>query len=244
MSGDVRRVRANGRTIEYELRRSRRRTKNIALTVEGGKVLVAAPLKARVRDIDNFVRTNADWIAKQRPEQQRLAIPQRFDETATLPYLGRRLPVSFACNDGKRRVAVRLEDGGFRVDVPAALGEPSRSELVRVAVQKWYKERAAERLPELLDRWLPRFRFDHRPPVRIGNQRRAWATCSSDGVLRFSWRVIMLDESLIEYVVAHELAHLVHFDHSPDYWQFLTTVVPDQEARKRRIKEASVKLQF
>ena len=244
MSGDVRRVRAKGRTIEYELRRSRRRTKNIALTVEGGKVLVAAPLKARVRDIDNFVRTDADWIAKQRPEEQQLAIPERFDETATLPYLGRRHPVSYSAADGESQVAVRLEDGGFRVDVPSRLGEPVRSELVRVAAREWYRQSAAELLPVLVDRWLPRFGFAHKPPVRIGNQRRAWANCSSDGVLRFSWRVIMLEELLVEYVVAHELAHLVHFNHSRDYWQFLTTVVPDQEARKRRIKEASVKLQF
>lgn len=244
MEGAVRRVRAKGRTIEYELRRSRRRTKNIALTVEGGKVLVAAPLKARVRDIDSFVRANADWIAKQRPDEQQHAIPERFDETATLPYLGRRLPVSYDSDDGKRRVAVRLEDGGFRVSAPAGLGEPARSELIRVAVQKWYKERAAERLPELVDRWLPRFGFGHQPPVKIGNQRRAWATCSSDGVLRFSWRVIMLEEPLIEYVVAHELAHLVHFNHSRDYWRLVTAVMPDQEARKQRTREASVKLQF
>lgn len=244
MESAVRRVRAKGRTIEYELRRSRRRTKNIALSVEGGKVLVAAPLKARVRDIDNFVRANADWIAKQRPEEQELAIPERFDETATLPYLGRRLPVSYAPDDGKRRVVVRLEADGFSVSAPAGLGEPARSELVRVAVQKWYKERAAERLPELVDRWLPRFGFDHQPPVKIGNQRRAWATCSSDGVLRFSWRVVMLEEPLIEYVVAHELAHLVHFNHSRDYWRLVTAVMPDQEARRQLTREASVKLQF
>lgn len=244
MSGDVRRVRAKGRTIEYKLRRSKRRTKNMALTVEGGKVLVSAPLKARVRDIDNFVRTNADWIAKQRPEDQRLAIPERFDETATLPYLGRRHPTSYSAADGESRVAVRLEDGGFRVNVPSGLGEPVRSELVRVAVQEWYRQKAAELLPGLVDRWLPRFGFDHQPPVRIGNQRRAWANCSSDGVLRFSWRVIMLEELLVEYVVAHELAHLVHFNHSRDYWRLVTDVMPDQEARKRRTREASVKLQF
>ena len=244
MSDDVRLVRAKGRTIEYRLRRSKRRTKNIALTVEGGMVLVAAPVKARVRDIDNFVRTNADWIARQRPEDQQLAIPERFDEAATLPYLGRRLPVSYAPADSKRRAAVRLEADGFRLSVPSGLGEPARSELIRVAVQKWYKETAAELLPALVDRWLPRFGFSHQPPIRIGNQRRAWANCSSNGVLRFSWRVIMLEEPLVEYVVAHELAHLAHFNHSREFWRFLTAVMPDQEARKQRVREASVKLQF
>ena len=244
MEGDVRRVRVKGRTIQYELRRSRRRTKNVALTVEGGKVLVSAPLKARVRDIDSFVRANADWIARQRPEEQQLAIPERFDETATLPYLGRRHPVGYSAAGGESRVAVRLEDGGFRVDLPPDLGEPVRSELVRVAVQEWYRQRAAELLPVLVDRWLPRFGFAHKPPVRVGNQRRAWANCSSDGVLRFSWRVIMLEEPLVEYVVAHELAHLAHFDHSRDYWRLVTAVMPDQEDRRERIRQASRKLQF
>ena len=244
MPGDVRRVRANGRTIEYRLRRSKRRTKTIALSVEGGEVLVAAPLKAGVREIDNFVRKNADWIAKQRPEEQQLALPERFDETATLAYLGRRLPVSYTPDNGKRQVAVRLEDGRFRVDLPPGLGEPVKSELVRVAVQEWYRQQAAELLPVLVERWLPRFGFAHQPPVKVGNQRRAWANCSSDGVLRFSWRVIMLEEPLVEYVVAHELAHLVHFNHSRDYWRLVTAVMPDQEGRRQRIREASVKLQF
>ncbi len=244
MASDVRKVRAKGRTIEYELRRSRRRTKNVALTVEGGKVLVSAPVKARVRDIDNFVRANADWIAKQRPEEQQLAIPERFDESATLPYLGRRLPVSYRPADGQRRVYVRLEGREFRLGVPAGLGEPVRSELARVAVQEWYRREAAERLPVLVDRWLPRFGFDHQPPIRIGNQRRAWANCSSDGILRFSWRVIMLEEPLVEYVVAHELAHLAHFNHSRDFWRLVSAVMPDQEDRRERIRKATQKLQF
>ena len=216
----------------------------MALTVEGGKVMVSAPVKARVRDIDRFVRANADWIARQRPEEQQLAIPERFDESATLPYLGRRLPVSYAPADEKLRVSVRLEGREFRLGVPAGLGEPVRSELVRVAAQEWYREKAAGLLPALVERWLPRFGFDHRPPVKIGNQRRAWANCSSDGVLRFSWRVVMLEEPLIEYVVAHELAHLVHFNHSRDYWRLVTSVMPDQEERRGRIKEATLKLQF
>ena len=244
MASNVRKVRTKGRTIEYELRRSRRRTKNLALTVEGGKVLVSAPMKAGVRVIDNFVHNNADWIAKQRPEEQQLAIPERFDEGATLPYLGQRLPVEYDSVDDGRHVVVIHQDGKFAVTVPAGLGEPVKSELIRVVVQDWYKDRAAERLPALVDRWLPRFGFAHKPPVKVGNQRRAWANCSSDGVLRFSWRVVMLEEPLVEYVVAHELAHLAHFNHSRDYWRLLTKVMPDQESRRRRIREVAHKLQF
>ena len=207
-------------------------------------MLVSAPMKAGVRVIDDFVRNNADWIAKQRPGEQQLAIPERFDESATLPYLGRRLPVGYDPVEGKRSVVVRLEDGAFSVALPAGLGEPVRSELIRVAVQRWYTATATERLPVLVDRWLPQFGFDHEPTMRIGNQRRAWANCSSDGVLRFSWRVIMLEEPLVEYVVAHELAHLVHFNHSRDFWRLLTTVMPDQETRWERIKKATQQLQF
>ena len=244
VASNFRRVRSKGRTIEYELRRSRRRTKNVALTVEGGRVLVSAPVRARVREIDDFVRRNADWIAEQHLDDQQLAIPDQFDECATLPYLGRRLPVGCSPIEGKRRVVVRLEESAFSLAVPAGLGEPVRSEMIRVAVQGWYKERAVERLPALVDRWRPRFGFDHEPTLRIGNQRRAWANCSSDGVLRFSWRVIMLEEPLVEYIVAHELAHLVHFNHSRDFWRLLTAVMPDQETRWERIKKATLKLQF
>ena len=73
---------------------------------------------------------------------------------------------------------------------------------------------------------------------------RALVVCSNDGVLRFSWRVIMLDVPLIEYVVAHDLSHLVHFNHSFDSWRLLTAVMPDQEGRRERIKGVTRKLQF
>ena len=118
------------------------------------------------------------------------------------------------------------------------------SELMRLAVLRWYKSRAAELLPSLVDPWLPRFGFDHKPPLKIGNQRRALVVCSSDGVLRFSWRVIMLDVPLKEYAEAHDLSHLVHINHSFDLWRLLTAVMPDQEGRWERIKEVTRKLQF
>ena len=82
------------------------------------------------------------------------------------------------------------------------------------------------------------------PVLEIGDQRRAWAVCSGDGRLRFSWRVMMLAEPLIEYIIVHELAHLTHFNHSRDFWRLVSKVMPDQEERRARIREAEQKLQF
>ena len=240
---ETRSVRAKGRTIEYEVQRSHRRTKTIALSVEGGKVLVKSPVGTSVKVLDDFVRSRADWIAERRPEDQRMAIPERFTNGETLPFLGKRLPLTVRATD-PLEVSVELRRGRFRILVPSGLREPARSEVIRLFVQQWYVLQAEERLPDPISKWVRRFGYDIVPALDIGNQRRSWAVCRGDGTLRFSWRVMMLAEPLIEYIIAHELAHLTHFNHSRDFWRLVSIVMPDQEERRRQLREAERELQF
>ena len=73
----------------------------------------------------------------------------------------------------------------------------------------------------------------------IRDQRRRWGSCASDGTLRFSWRGMMLEPALIEYIVVHELAHLTVKNHSPDFWKLVTSAMPDVQQRRKRLREVS-----
>ena len=72
----------------------------------------------------------------------------------------------------------------------------------------------------------------------IRDQRRRWGSCAPDGTLRFSWRGMMLEPALIDYIVVHELAHLAQQNHSSDFWTLVASALPDAQERRKRLREA------
>lgn len=102
----------------------------------------------------------------------------------------------------------------------------------------WYRGRAEERLPDCVARWQPRLGRGSAPQVLIRDQRQRWGSCAPDGTLRFNWRAVMLEPSLIDYIVVHELAHLSVRSHSPEFWRIVTAAMPDAQHRRRRLREA------
>ena len=113
-----------------------------------------------------------------------------------------------------------------------------RRERIRRAVVAWYRGRAEERLPACVARWQPRLGRGAVPRVLIRDQRQRWGSCAPDGTLRFNWRAVMLEPSLIDYIVVHELAHLSVRSHSPEFWRIMTAAMPDAQHRRRRLREA------
>lgn len=114
---------------------------------------------------------------------------------------------------------------------------------LRAAVA-WYRSRAADRLPTTVERWWPQFGAGETPRVLIRDQRQRWGSCAPDGTLRFNWRAMMLRPALIKYIVVHELAHLTHKNHSPDFWAFDARAMPDAQHRRQRLREAGRSLPF
>ncbi len=232
-------IRFGDTTINYAVRRSRRRRKTIQITVSGDGVLVSAPMKTPDSTLRELVQKRAQWIMRRLEEAAAEAAPQRFVDGETLPYLGRDVRMTVK----PRRVPapeIRLDDQGFQVAVPMdMLDDDERSETIRRAFIGWYRERAEERLPEVVSRWRTQLERGKTPSrVLVRDQRRRWGSCAADGALRFNWRVIMLDPSLIEYIVVHELAHLTHRNHSPDFWHLVSRTMPDAQERRRRLRDA------
>ena len=233
-------LRVRGTAIEYEVRRSARRKKTVQLSIRDGAVIVNAPSRMRDLDIREFVRSRADWIAKTLAEREETAPePLKFVTGETLPYLGK--PVELAVRfDADDELSVHLARRRLRVTMPRDLPEPLRPTLTGNAIASWYAEQASERLPRDIDRWWPKLgRGDRsRVQVSIGSARSRWGSCSSDGKIRFTWRVMMLEPALIDYIVVHELAHLSVMNHSRDFWAVVETAMPDWKTRRATLREA------
>ena len=229
-------VRVGDTTIEYEVRRSNRRKKSVQIRVERGVVWVVVPSAAKSDAIRSAVRDKAAWIINKLSQAPPEGVRKRFVNGESLPYLGEdvRIAVRFADVPSPE---IRLDDGRFRVTLPPKLRGKKRYEAMHGAFVAWYRERAAERITECVDRWWSKLGRGEKSRVLIRNQRRRWGSCASDGTLRINWRVIMLEPALIEYIAAHELVHLSVRNHSSDFKKLMASVLPDFRDRQKRLRQ-------
>lgn len=234
---DMDNVRFGDTTIEYEVRRSSRRRKTVEITLVGGGVRVAAPVTLSSVEVRDIVRRRAPWIIRHMGDDQPDVAPKKFVSGETLPYMGRNVTLVVKQKE-VRMPAVRFDHWRFRVVVPNGLEGDERHERIRRVLVDWYRARADARLPEYVDRWWGRLGNSGKSRILVRDQKLRWGSCASDGTLRFNWRVMMLEPSLIDYVVVHELAHLTVRNHSKDYWTLVSSVMSDVPQRRRRLREA------
>lgn len=223
-------------TIRYRIVRRPRRKKTVEITVDSpGVVTVAAPVETPAEQLEAMVHRRAGWIIRHNGAIAEVPPSHRFVSGESLPYLGRSVPLTVRNTDTKG-VEVRFHYWQFDVDVPSLLEGRERRELIRTAFETWYRERAAIKLPERVNH-IAGLLGVQPTEILIRDQRRRWASCAPDGTLRFNWRVIMAAPALIDYLVAHELAHLKVRGHTPEYWNIVAQAVPDYRLRRERLRE-------
>ena len=234
-------IRFGDTTIDYQVRRSKRRKKTVQIILSGGGVRVLAPMTTPDSELQAIVRKRAPWILKHVSQSMLEAEPKQFVNGETLPYLGRNVRIHVETAN-VLVPSVRFDHWLFRVAVPESLSGEDRYQSIRRAAVRWYWERAAERLPETVERWWPRLGRGEMSRVLTRDQRRRWGSCAPDGTLRFNWRAVMLKPALIEYLVVHELAHLTHRNHSKDFWSLVSKVMPDAQQRQKSLREEGRRL--
>lgn len=233
--GELGRIQFGDATIEYEVHRSQRRRKTVQITMDAGRVLVAAPMDTATSKLEAIVHNRAPWILRQDPGHGIKASRKRFVSGETLPYLGRNVRLIVEPADSPSP-EVRFDHWSFRIAVPVGLDETDRYDGVRKALIQWYRKRGAQRLPQAVEIWRKRLRLPEAPEVLIRDQRQRWGSCAPDGTLRFNWRVVMLAPTLIEYVVVHELTHLIVNSHSNEFWAMVCGLLPDAQQRRRSLR--------
>jgi predicted metal-dependent hydrolase len=219
-----------GRTsIPYSVERGRR-NKTVAIAVDPERgVCVRAPRHTSVAKLDEIVRLKARWIIDRRRRHEDLPpqpTPREFVNGETFLYAGKQYRLKLVPYEQGVQQRVRLV--GARLYVNA--GQQVRGSLI-----KWYRERAQERLDTRVRIWAERLGV--RPSgVLVREQRARWGSADSKGNLRFNWRIVQASTRLLDYVILHELAHLLFPNHTRDFWATLGRVMPDYEARRERLR--------
>ena len=225
--------------VTYAIRRSARRKKTVAVTVDpAGGVLLLAPEDFSTDRLDAVVRRKAGWIVQRLQGVGSNGVPpspREFVSGESVMYLGRnyRLKVDSGGTGG-----AKLREGWLHV--PGRAGEGQRDH-VRAALISWLRSHAAERLPERVEMWCPKAGVEM-PRVVISDQKRRWGSCDRGGTIRLNWRIIQAPMRLVDYVVVHELVHLRHRGHGREYWQALGRIMPDYERRREDLRQRGVGL--
>ncbi len=243
----------NGVRITFTVIRSPQRKRTLGLRVLGGQVEVRAPVRAPMKDIRAFVEAKGAWVRDKLIEHRKRPEIPPFGYGDSVPYLGQDTPIRITLGHvGPVEVSLRdedckvfVEDPGaiylgrqhFHVTVPSHVDEAALKERVREALTAWYRARAAEHFGEKVAELLPYIAPRVKPTVRISNARSQWGSCSRDGVLRFSWRCMMLDDSDTEYIAVHELAHLKVRNHSRAFWRVVEKEIPNAAVVRRAINQ-------
>lgn len=224
-SAESRRVELNGRELHYRLRRSARRS--IGLRIDDDGLLLTVPLRAGEADIAAALHARGDWIFRHLDRRALRPPPQPLADGSELLFLGQpqRLLVQPATG---RRASVDHLPGELSVRLPESASLERTLEL-------WYRRQA-------LDHFASRIPVFARglglsvPTLSLTSARTRWGSCNHKGEIRLHWRLIQAAPALIDYVIAHELAHVLELNHSPRFWAQVERVYP-------RWREARAELQ-
>jgi predicted metal-dependent hydrolase len=214
---------ANSGGFSFHLRVSRRR-RSVGLTVtDRGELLVHAPRNLSLKAIHEVIDRNLAWIEKKQAERQEAWARL---EKGKVYYLGQALPLELATSGP---VGVRLADGALLVSLQMTSSDPWPHLL------DWYRREAEVLLAARVRHFAPRMRLAP-PKLEVRNWRRRWGECHLDGRLRFNWRLVLLPPESVDYLVVHELAHLLVPGHPPRFWQEVGKYLPDYAARRRWLR--------
>jgi predicted metal-dependent hydrolase len=223
------------------IRKPRRRTLTITVSRDN-KIIVRSPLALPQEEIRRFLKQKEKWINKTILFNRRTRkpyIPKSFTAGEKFFYLGQEYPL--VIEEKKEKKEIRLENGTFYLYLPARCNHPNRY-IARKFIH-WYKTSAYRKLLEVICAYERRLKVTI-SDLRIKTLKRTWGSCSKKGIVTFSWKLILAPLYILEYVVVHELCHLIHHNHSPRFWQEVGKLIPDYKQRKKwlAVNENTVKL--
>ncbi|HWS75103.1 MAG TPA: SprT family zinc-dependent metalloprotease [Quisquiliibacterium sp.] len=224
-------ARLRGDFVEYELRRSARRT--IGFTIDERGLTVTAPRSVAQTQIDAALGERADWVLRKLQEwrehaarQDRLAV--RWEHGGALPYLGETLVLRV---EHGRRSAPRREGCELRI----GLATQASAQHIRDSAQGWLKAQARALFAERLEHHAARHGTAPRRWA-LSSARTRWGSCSADGSIRLNWRLVHFPPDIVDYVICHELAHLREMNHGPRFWRLVGEMYPDYERARKWLR--------
>lgn len=219
----------DGAEIRYVLKRSARR-RTIALRIDGSGLTVNAPARAPLHRLEAVLADKAEWVREKLAQMLARCPAQRlWRDGEALPFLGGTLRLSVL--PGRVRTPPTMTDGHLWVETADLADEAA----IKTKVLKWYRAWALAHLAGRSAHYAALLGVTA-PPLALSNAATRWGSCNARGEVRLNWRLVKAAPHLIDYVVAHELAHLKHLDHSAAFWRTVALLYPEYGTARRELK--------
>lgn len=195
------------------------------------EMLVSAPERTTVAELEKLILTKADWIAKQAARLEALAdtaLNSAVTEGSQVLFLGQSYTIQV-------RLSAVCDVSCYNNTI--VLSYPQNGALnVETLLKDWYVKAAAKMFQEKTLFWAPRLGVTPQR-ITIKDQKTRWGSCSSNGSIAYNWRVIMAPPAVIDYLVVHELCHMAVANHSAKFWEMVELALPAYKAHRQWLKE-------
>ena len=226
-----------GDNIGYTVIRTNRKTISIKVTVDGN-VIVAAPSRCSEATLEAILHKKATWIIAKINEmksKRQLLASREYENGESLKLLGKDYSLQVIYGDYKKCTA-KFNNMLFTLLLNDNMVVEKRKIAAKETLTKLYREIAKVLLKERTDYYSKLYNF-HPARITIKEQKSVWGSCSSIGNINYNWKIIMSSLAVVDYIVVHELCHLVHHNHSTEYWRLVESILPKYKECQNWLKE-------
>ncbi|WP_019528950.1 M48 family metallopeptidase [Dasania marina] len=217
--------------FDYAIKRQRRKT--MALHVlEDASVEVRVPKWLAKREIERFVSERRDWVSQQQQKRRSvLAKKPGFQSHAMHPYLGESYPLQISAAS---KNSVSLQAGQFKVSATL----PQDEAHIKKCLTEWYRGQSKTFFVQRLQFYFPQLPINKKfPQLKVRVMKRRWGSCSSVGVVTLNVELMKYPLACIDYVVVHELCHMLEMNHSRRFYHYLASIFPDWRQRELLLEQ-------
>jgi predicted metal-dependent hydrolase len=221
-----------GRYVTYTLKRTGRR-RSIGLRIDDRGLTVNMPLRASEKWLHSVLQEKADWVVEKLDNwQAKKPAMQQWVDGETVLFRGETFML---------RIVPSLFDappqlhGAHLVIHVSGAGNP---EAVEKIVEQWYRREALQLFVECAQHFAPLMNVKPRD-IKLSTARTQWGSCTARGTVRLNWQLVKMPLHLIDYVVVHELAHLVEMNHSAAFWRVVGAACPDYAKLRKELRKWS-----
>lgn len=220
--------------FDYTVRKTDRK-KTASISVKDSAVLVTVPRTLSNVKVDQIVAKKKKWITEKLNyyrQTQNLSKTKEYVSGEAFSYLGRNYRLKVVTG---KLSGVQFKNGKLVVHIPKEYSKCKRENKTKQLLEQWFQERALVKLQEKARRLA--LKVGVAPlSIHIKSYKGRWGGCNTKQELFFNWKIIIAPNQIVDYVIVHELVHLIHHDHSKAYWKRLKTVFPEYEECKDWLK--------
>lgn len=214
---------------EYKLIKSKRRSFEIGVKPTG-EVILRVPHKATKKQINDFTHKHQEWLQGKLQEIYKVLQVQQ-KSTTSLYFLGNKYLIK---ESNAHLNLVQFTGSEFLI-------KQGLLDKIDTLLPSWYAVKAKEIINPIIQKYMQDFNLQY-TTLKITSARSRWGSCGSNGSICFSYRIAMLPLEVINYIVAHELAHLKHFNHSKSFWSEVQLMCPNYKSANQWLKDNKIAL--